>query len=91
MKDDVIICRCEDVSYGEIVEAIDSGLTTLDELKRVLRTGMGPCQGRTCSRLIARIITERIGGEVSDMKSLLDRPPTMPVEIGILAGESDED
>ena len=87
MKDDVIICRCEDISYGEIVEAIDSGLTTLDELKRVLRTGMGPCQGRTCSRLIARIITERVGGSVADMKSLLDRPPAMPVEIGILAGE----
>ena len=91
MKDDVIICRCEDITYGEIVEAIDSGLTTLDQLKRVLRTGMGPCQGRTCSRLISRIITERIGGEVADMKLLLDRPPTMPVEIGILAGENDKE
>ncbi|MCK5596510.1 MAG: (2Fe-2S)-binding protein, partial [Candidatus Eisenbacteria sp.] len=50
MNRDVIICRCEDVTYGEIVDVIDEGLTTTEEIKRVLRCGMGPCQGRTCSR-----------------------------------------
>ncbi len=85
MNRDVIICRCEDVTYGEIVDAIDSGLTTTEEIKRVLRCGMGPCQGRTCSRLIARIIAEETGAAVADVPYPAVRPPSRPVEIGTLA------
>ena len=85
MNRDVIICRCEDVTYGEIVDAIDEGLTTTEEIKRVLRTGMGPCQGRTCSRLIARIIAEKTGARVADVPYPAVRPPSRPVEIGTLA------
>ena len=90
MKEDVVICRCEDVTYGQIVQAIDEGLTTLEEIKRVLRCGMGPCQGRTCSRLIARIIADRTGCPIDKIAFPLDRPPVRPVEIGILAGEKNE-
>jgi bacterioferritin-associated ferredoxin len=85
MSRDVIICRCEDVTYGEIVDAIDAGLTTTEEIKRVLRTGMGPCQGRTCSRLIARIIADKTGAKVADVPYPAVRPPSRPVEIGTLA------
>ncbi|MCD4690216.1 (2Fe-2S)-binding protein [bacterium] len=90
MKDDVVICRCEDVTYGQIVQAVDEGLTTLEEIKRVLRCGMGPCQGRTCSRLIARIIAEKTGRSMAEIGFPVDRPPVRPVEIGILAGDRDE-
>ncbi|MCK4915806.1 MAG: (2Fe-2S)-binding protein [Candidatus Eisenbacteria sp.] len=85
MNRDVIICRCEDVTYGEIVDAIDAGLTTTEEIKRILRCGMGPCQGRTCSRLIARIIAEKTGAKVADVPYPTVRPPSRPVEIGTLA------
>ncbi|MCK4679520.1 (2Fe-2S)-binding protein [bacterium] len=85
MNRDVIICRCEDVTYGEIVDVIDEGLTTTEEIKRVLRCGMGPCQGRTCSRLIARIIAEKTGAKVADVPYPTVRPPSRPVEIGALA------
>jgi len=85
MNRDVIICRCEDVTYGEIVDAIDAGLTTTEEIKRILRCGMGPCQGRTCSRLIARIIAEKTGVKVADVPYPTVRPPSRPVEIGTLA------
>lgn len=91
MKDDTIICRCEDVTYGEIVSAIDRGLTTLEELKRILRSGMGPCQGRTCSRLIARIVAEKTGRPITEIEYPVVRPPTRPVEIGVMAGEDDEE
>ena len=91
MKDDVVICRCEDVTYGEIVRAIEAGLTTTEELKRVLRCGMGPCQGRTCSRLIARIIAEVTGREVEEVGYPAVRPPTRPVEIGVLAGDDEDE
>jgi len=85
MNRDVIICRCEDVTYSEIVDVIDGGLTTTEEIKRVLRCGMGPCQGRTCSRLIARIIADKTGAKVADVPYPAVRPPTRPVEIGTLA------
>ena len=85
MNRDVIICRCEDVTYGELVDVIDEGLTTTEEIKRVLRCGMGPCQGRTCSRLIARIIAEKTGEKVADVPYPTVRPPSRPVEIGTLA------
>jgi bacterioferritin-associated ferredoxin len=85
VKDDVVICRCEDVTAGEIAAAIGSGLTTTEEIKRVLRCGMGPCQGRTCSRLIARMIAERTGVAVEEIDLPAARPPTRPVEIGVLA------
>ena len=91
MRDDTIICRCEDVTYGEIVRAIERGLTTLEEIKRVLRCGMGPCQGRTCSRLIARIIAETTGRPVAEIAHPTVRPPTRPIEIGIMAGGDDEE
>lgn len=91
MNRDVIICRCEDVTYGDIVDAIERGLETTEEIKRILRCGMGPCQGRTCSRLIARIIAEKTGREPADIGQPAVRPPTRPVEIGILAGGNDED
>ena len=90
MKDDTIICRCEDVTYGEIIRAIERGLTTTEELKRILRCGMGPCQGRTCSRIITRIIAEKTGLPVAEIAYPVVRPPTRPVEIGVMAGEEDE-
>jgi bacterioferritin-associated ferredoxin len=91
VKDDVIICRCEDVTYGEIARAIDAGLGTTEELKRILRCGMGPCQGRTCMPLIARIIADKRGLPLLAIPHPLVRPPLRPVEIGILAGGDDED
>lgn len=91
MKDDVIVCRCEDVTYGEIARAVESGLRTTEEIKRVLRCGMGPCQGRTCSRLIARIISEKTGASIAEIELPATRPPARPVEIGILAKQDDEE
>ncbi|MFH1502215.1 MAG: (2Fe-2S)-binding protein [Candidatus Eisenbacteria bacterium] len=87
MKHDVVICRCEDVTYGDIVRAVRSGLSTTEELKRILRCGMGPCQGRTCSRIITRIIAEETGRRVEEIAYPVVRPPTRPVEIGTLAGD----
>lgn len=89
-RDDVIVCRCEDVTYGEVARAVDEGLRTTEEIKRILRCGMGPCQGRTCSRLIARIIAERTGAPVSGVSFPTVRPPLRPVEIGVLAGKRHE-
>ena len=57
MKDkDIIICRCEEITKGEIIQAIRDGATTVDGIKRMTRAGKGLCQGRTCRPLVEAIL-----------------------------------
>ena len=53
--DDQIVCRCEEVTQGEIRRAVHDGLFTIAEIRRYLRCGMGLCQGQTCARLVKGI------------------------------------
>lgn len=64
-----IICRCEEVSKGEIIDALESPLkvATIDGIKRRVRPGMGRCQGGFCSPLVAKIIAEHEGVEIEDV------------------------
>ncbi len=56
-----IVCRCEEISEAEIVEAIRRGHTTLDGIKFYTRAQMGRCQGGFCSWRIMRIIMRETG------------------------------
>lgn len=87
---DIIICRCEDVTLKEIRELIKKGYTTVDEIKRITRAGMGPCQGRTCRDLIIREIARLTGKRVEEIPMPTFRPPIKPIKLGVLA-ESDGD
>lgn len=53
-----IVCRCEEISEGEIVDAIHSIIppTTVDGIKRRVRAGMGRCQGGFCQPLVVAIM-----------------------------------
>ena len=55
-----IYCRCEEVSKGEIVDAINNplGVCSIDGIKRRVRPGMGRCQGGFCSPLVLKTIAE---------------------------------
>ena len=55
-----IICRCEEISEGEIVEAIRRGATTLDGVKRRVRAGMGRCQGGFCTPRVMEILSREL-------------------------------
>ena len=48
--DDLLVCRCEEVSKGEIRKAVHEGITTIEELRRFLRCGMWRRHGRRCVR-----------------------------------------
>ena len=61
-----IICRCEGITVGDIRKLIEEGYTTVDEIKRISRAGMGPCQARTCGPLIADLITRMTGRPVEE-------------------------
>jgi len=65
-----IVCRCEEVSKGEILDALNSPVCvpTLDGIKRRLRPGMGRCQGGFCAPLVAQIIAEHQGTSLSSVK-----------------------
>jgi glycerol-3-phosphate dehydrogenase len=56
-----VVCRCENVSEAEVVEAIHKGHTTLDGIKYYTRCGMGRCQGGFCTYRVMRILTRETG------------------------------
>jgi len=80
-----MICRCEDISREQILACIAEGYRTLDEIKRVTRAGMGPCQGRTCRHLIATELSRVYGVPMEDILMTTFRPPVKPISLGTLA------
>ncbi|MCI1721903.1 MAG: (2Fe-2S)-binding protein [Lachnospiraceae bacterium] len=85
MDDDVLVCRCEEITAGEIRKAVrEYGGTSVTEIKRRVRAGMGLCQGKTCSRLVTRIINEELSKAPSDVLPATSRPPIRPVTFGEL-------
>ena len=59
--------------------------------KLATRAGMGLCQGRTCRRLVSRIIAEETGQNPADILPTTSRPPVRTLPLGTLArGEDDE-
>ena len=73
-KEDIIICRCEDVSLKEVHDCLEAGYTTVEDIKRILRVGMGPCQGQTCSNLIQAEIAKYLNLKKEDVKFQKTRP-----------------
>lgn len=86
-EDKIIICRCEEITLDEIREWIDRGYDSFNELKRVLRVGMGPCQGRGCQDIILREISRRSGIPIDQVEAGTVRPPVKPIKTGLLADE----
>ena len=66
----VIICRCEEISKGEILDALRSPICvpTVDGVKKRVRPGMGRCQGGFCSPLVTQIIAEFLGCPIEEVK-----------------------
>lgn len=82
--DEIIICRCEDLTLAEIRSAIEDGYTDFEELKRYLRVGMGPCQGRTCIPLVRRELARYLGKNISEIHFPQSRPPATNVMFGTI-------
>jgi NADPH-dependent 2,4-dienoyl-CoA reductase/sulfur reductase-like enzyme len=79
------ICRCEEVSAGEVRAAIRSGAAELDALKTWTRVGQGACQGRTCGPLLARLVAHETGRPLGQAGCFGVRPPLKPIPLGDLA------
>ncbi len=90
LDDDQIICRCEEITKGEIRRAVHDGMWTLTEIRRYLRTGMGLCQGQTCSRLVKGIVAKELGVVPDQLEPATSRVPMRPIEMYIFANEAKE-
>lgn len=83
---DTIVCRCEDVTRGQIDGAIEDGADTINQLKAWTRAGMGPCQGRMCGETVASLLSRRVGGR-EPVGSWTGRAPIRPVPVADVVGE----
>jgi hypothetical protein len=88
-RDDTVICRCEEVRAREIKDSLSNGAIDPHQVKLQSRAGMGYCQGRICSALIAPIIARQTGRPLSAMKPYTTRPPIQPISLGELAAGKD--
>lgn len=85
--DGLVICRCEEITKGEIRRAVHDGIRNLTEIKRYLRAGMGLCQGLTCARLVRNIVAKELGVSPLEMELTSPRSPARPVEMRVFANE----
>ena len=90
LDDDMIICRCEEITKGEIRRAVHDGMFTLTEIRRYLRTGMGLCEGQTCSKLVKGIVAKELGVSPAELEPATSRVPMRPIEMYIFANEAKE-
>lgn len=91
LDDDMIICRCEEVTKGEIRRAVYDGMYTLTEVRRYLRTGMGLCQGQTCGKLVKGIIARELEISPLQLEPAVSRAPMRPIEMRVLGNEAKEE
>lgn len=89
--DHMIICRCEEITKGEIRKAVHDGMFTLTEIRRYLRTGMGLCQGQTCSKLVKGIVANELKISQNQLEPAGARAPMRPTEMWVLGNERKEE
>ena len=85
IDDDLLVCRCEEVTKGQIRKAVHEGIFTLEEMRRYLRSGMGLCQGQTCGKLVKTIIASELNVSPAEVVPASSRAPMRPIEMCILA------
>lgn len=81
----VTVCRCEEVTAGDIRKYVEVGCLGPNQTKAFGRCGMGPCQGRLCGLTVTELIAHERKLHPSDVGYYRIRPPIKPVTLGELA------
>ena len=84
-ENNMIICRCEEVTYGKLVETVEKYNCTSRELKLRTRAGMGYCGGRTCRTAVDSIAHAATERDITQI-TLKYQPPIRPISFGNLGG-----
>lgn len=83
--DGTVICRCEEVTAGEIRAQARIGCVGPNQTKAFSRCGMGPCQGRYCGLAVTEILATENNMSPQEVGSYRIRAPLKPVTLGELA------
>ena len=75
--DDMLICRCEEITKGEIRQAVHDGMWTMTEIRRYLRAGKG-------------IVARELGVSPAEIEPATSRVPMRPIEMHVFANEAKE-
>jgi NADPH-dependent 2,4-dienoyl-CoA reductase/sulfur reductase-like enzyme len=84
-EDEVVACRCEEVTVGRIRQAARLGAQGPNQLKAFTRCGMGPCQGRICGPIVSAVIADTLGKPIGEVGTYRPRAPFKPITVGALA------
>ena len=84
-SDETLVCRCEEITAGEIRESVSLGAISPGQVKSHTRSGMGPCQARMCGSTLAEVIADSRQVPTSTVGHLKIRPPLKPITLGQLA------
>jgi NADPH-dependent 2,4-dienoyl-CoA reductase/sulfur reductase-like enzyme len=82
--DDVVICRCEEITARAVRDAVRQGCLGPNQAKAFLRAGMGPCQGRLCGPVVSEVIADARGVSPVEVGYYRIRPPLNPITVGEL-------
>lgn len=83
--DHVTVCRCEEVTAGEVRSYVDLGCLGPNQTKSFGRCGMGPCQGRLCGLTVTEIIAAARKVAPGEVGYYRIRPPIKPIHLGSFA------
>lgn len=78
-----IVCPCQDVTLGDILDAIAHGHTDVETVKRATAVFMGACQGKTCAPHVQAVLEG--AGVADEYRRPSARLPLQPVLLGMLA------
>jgi NADPH-dependent 2,4-dienoyl-CoA reductase/sulfur reductase-like enzyme len=91
VDDNTIVCRCEEVTAGQVRAAVALGVQGPNQLKSFTRCGMGPCQGRQCGLTVTEIIAGERGVPPETVGTFRIRTPIKPVTLAELASMASSD
>jgi NADPH-dependent 2,4-dienoyl-CoA reductase/sulfur reductase-like enzyme len=89
IADETIVCRCEEVTAGDVRKAVALGASGPNQVKAFSRGGMGPCQGRMCGNTITRLVSDALQHTPDDVGYMRIRPPLKPLTVSEMAAVSD--
>jgi NADPH-dependent 2,4-dienoyl-CoA reductase/sulfur reductase-like enzyme len=85
ISNETVVCRCEEVTAGDIRQAVEEGCREPNEIKALTRCGMGHCQGRMCGGALAEIIAGEFNLEPEQLRPLNIRAPVRNLSLSELS------
>lgn len=79
-----LVCRCEEITAKELLTAARRQGFEIGVVKRETRAGMGRCQGRYCSHVLAPFVARCRDRRLTEREFFAPRPPVKPVSVGTL-------